>query len=56
MRTNIVLDEKLIAQAQRLTGIKTKREVVYEALRLLILVKEQPKVGTLRGKCCGKVT
>jgi len=32
MRTNIVLDDKLIARAQKLTGIKTKREVVQEAI------------------------
>jgi len=50
MRTNIVLDDKLIARAQKLTGIKTKREVVHEALRLLILLNEQSEVRSLRGK------
>jgi len=50
MRTNIVLEDKLIERAQRLTGIKTKREVVHEALRLLILLKEQARVRTMRGK------
>ena len=50
MRTNIVLDDKLINRAQKLTGIKTKREVVHEALRLLILLKEQAAVRALRGK------
>lgn len=50
MRTNIVLDDKLIERAQKLTGIKTKREVVHEALRLLILLKEQGQVRPLRGK------
>jgi Arc/MetJ family transcription regulator len=50
MRTNIVLDDKLIARAQKLTGIKTKREVVHEALRLLILLNEQGEVRVLRGK------
>jgi Arc/MetJ family transcription regulator len=50
MRTNIVLDDKLIERAQRLTGIKTKREVVHEALRLLILLNEQADVRALRGK------
>ena len=50
MRTNIVLDDKLIERAQKLTGIKTKREVVHEALRLLILLKEQGQVRDLRGK------
>jgi len=50
MRTNIVLDDKLIHRAQKLTGIKTKREVVHEALRLLILLSEQAEVRVLRGK------
>lgn len=50
MRTNIVLDDKLIERAQKLTGIKTKREVVHEALRLLILLNEQGEVRALRGK------
>ena len=50
MRTNIVLDENLIERAQKLTGIKTKREVVQEALRTLILLREQAEVRQLRGK------
>ena len=50
MRTNIVLDDKLIARAQKLTGIKTKREVVQEALRTLILLREQAEVRQFRGK------
>jgi Arc/MetJ family transcription regulator len=50
MRTNIVLDDKLVRRAQKLTGIKTKREVVHEALRTLILLKEQAEVRNLRGK------
>ena len=50
MRTNIVLDENLIERAQKLIGIKTKREVVQEALRTLILLREQAEVRQLRGK------
>ena len=50
MRTNIVLDDKLVKRAQKLTGIKTKREVVHEALRTLILLREQGSVRTVRGK------
>jgi Arc/MetJ family transcription regulator len=50
MRTNIVLDDKLVERAQKLTGIKTKREVVHEALRTLILLQEQGSVRTARGK------
>lgn len=50
MRTNIVLDDKLVERAQKLTGIKTKREVVQEALRTLILLREQGSIRTVRGK------
>jgi Arc/MetJ family transcription regulator len=50
MRTNIVLDEELIAEAMRRTGIKTKRAVVEEALRTLIQLKRQEEILALRGK------
>jgi Arc/MetJ family transcription regulator len=50
MRTNIVLDDKLVERAQKLTGIKTKRGVVQEALRTLILLREQGEIRKLRGK------
>jgi Arc/MetJ family transcription regulator len=45
-----MLDDKLIERAQKLTGIKTKREVVQEALRTLILLREQAETRNLRGK------
>jgi Arc/MetJ family transcription regulator len=45
-----VLDDDLIERARRLTGIKTKREVVQEALRVLIQLREQIEVRQLRGK------
>ena len=50
MRTNIVLDEELIGRAQVLTGIKTKRAVVQEALRTLVQLHEQAAIRELRGK------
>jgi Arc/MetJ family transcription regulator len=50
MRTNIILDDDLIQRARQLTGIKTKREVVQEALRVLIQLREQTDVRKLRGK------
>ena len=50
MRTNIVLDEELVAEAMRRTGIKTKRAVVEEALRTLIQMKRQEEILALRGK------
>ena len=50
MRTNIVLDDDLVAKARRLTGLKTKRAVVEEGLRTLIRLREQEKVRQLFGK------
>lgn len=50
MRTNIVLDEELVAEAMRRTGIKTKRGVVEEALKTLVRLKRQEEIRQLRGK------
>ena len=50
MRTNIVLDDDLVAEAMRRTGIKTKRAVVGETLRALIGLKRQEETLALRGK------
>ncbi len=50
MRTNIVIDDELMVQAQALTGLDTKKAVVDEALRLLIQKYQQQSVRDLRGK------
>lgn len=50
MRTNIVLDDKLVKEAQRLTGISTKREVVAAGLQALVRLKRQEAVKHWRGK------
>lgn len=50
MRTNIVLDDKLIERAKKLSGIKTKRGVVQEALRTFVQLHEQAEGRSLRGK------
>jgi Arc/MetJ family transcription regulator len=50
MRTNIEIDDKLMAQAIRLTGLSTKRAVVEEGLRLLVRVRKQAQaLKALRG-------
>ncbi len=41
MRTNIVLDDELVAEAMKLTGAKTKREVVHLALVELVRRRRQ---------------
>ncbi|MDW8290989.1 MAG: type II toxin-antitoxin system VapB family antitoxin [Armatimonadota bacterium] len=50
MRTNIDLDDELLERARRLTGLKTKRAIVHEALRTLVRLHEQAMVRALRGK------
>lgn len=50
MRTNIVLDDALIAEAMERTGIKTKRAIVEEALKTLVRLKRQEGIRELRGK------
>ena len=41
MRTNIVIDDKLMSVTFKTSGLKTKKEVVEEGLRLLVKVKDQ---------------
>lgn len=49
-RTNIVLDDKLVARARKLTGTATTREVVDRALRELVAREEQRRLAErLRG-------
>jgi Arc/MetJ family transcription regulator len=50
MRTNIVIDDDLMAQAMQVTGLSTKKAVVEAGLHLLIQVKAQAGVRRLRGK------
>lgn len=49
MRTNIDIDEGLMAEAQRLSGAPTKKATVEEALRLLIQLRRQEEARELRG-------
>ena len=50
VRTNIVIDDKLMRDTLRVTGIKTKREAVEEALRTLLRLRTQARIRRLRGK------
>jgi len=50
MRTNIVIDDKLMAEAIKLSQLKTKKAVVETGLRLLIHIKKQERIKCLRGK------
>lgn len=50
MRTNIVIDDDLMADALKATGLNTKKEAVEEGLKLLIKRNSQQKIRKLRGK------
>jgi Arc/MetJ family transcription regulator len=50
LRTNIVLDDELVREAQKLSALPTKKAVVDEALRTLIRLKKQETMLSLRGK------
>ncbi len=49
MRTNIVLDEKLVKEAMKLANVKTKREVVHLALWRLVQSGKQKRLLDLYG-------
>lgn len=49
-RTNIVLDEDLIKEGLKITGLKTRRALVDHALRELLRRESQKEIMQLRGK------
>ncbi|MBR9980145.1 MAG: type II toxin-antitoxin system VapB family antitoxin [Desulfatitalea sp.] len=49
MATNLAIDERLIEEAKRVGGHKTKKAVVTEALKEYIQVRQQKKVIDLFG-------
>jgi len=50
VRTNIVIDDKLMRDTLRATGFKTKREAVEEGLRTLLRLRRQGELRRLRGR------
>jgi Arc/MetJ family transcription regulator len=50
MRTNIVIDDELMASALKMTGLRTKREAVELGLKTLIKLKQQEQIRQFRGK------
>ena len=50
MRTNIEIDDKLMARALELTGLRTKRAVVDAALREFIEYRSRQKLLEAAGK------
>jgi Arc/MetJ family transcription regulator len=49
MRTTVTLDEKLLTEAQKYTGIKEKSGVINEALKVLVALEAQRRLAMLGG-------
>lgn len=50
MRTNIEIDDKLMNDVLKATGLKTKKDAVELGLKILIRLNKQEKIKKLRGK------
>jgi Arc/MetJ family transcription regulator len=50
VRTNIEIEESLITEAMKASGLTTKKATVEEGLRLIISLKKQEGIKSLRGK------
>ena len=50
MRTNIDIDDKLMADALKFTGLKTKKDAVDLALKTLVRLHKQAEIKKFRGK------
>jgi len=50
MRTNVVIDDNLMASALEISGMKTKKDAIEAGLKLLVKFNRQAKIRDLRGK------
>jgi len=50
MRTNVVIDDKLMKRALRCGGYRTKKAAIEQGLRLLVQINTQKKIRELKGK------
>jgi Arc/MetJ family transcription regulator len=50
MRTNIVIDDKLMQETLLATGLKSKRDVVELGLQTLLMLRRQAEIRRFRGK------
>ena len=50
MRTNIEIDDKLMGDVLKVTGLKTKKDAVELGLKTLIRLSKQEKIRAMRGK------
>lgn len=50
MRTNIVIDDNLMTEALKASGLSTKKEAVEQGLKLLVRRSQQQEIRKLRGR------
>jgi len=50
MRTNVVLDDKLVKEGLRLTKLKTKKDLINLALKELVARRKRKRILNLEGK------
>ncbi len=50
MRTNVVIEDRLMEEALKLSGFRTKKEAVEAGLKLLVKFNRQEKIKDFRGK------
>ena len=50
MRTNIIIDDALMADVLKATGVKSKREAVELGLKALLMLKQQEGIKAFKGK------
>ena len=50
MRTNIFIDDLLMADVLKVTGVKSKREAVELGLKTLLMLKQQEFIKAFKGK------
>jgi Arc/MetJ family transcription regulator len=50
MRTNVVIDDELMAEALQASGHKTKKEAIDAGLKLLVQLRKQQEIRKLRGR------
>jgi len=50
MRTNVVIDDRLLEEAFSVSKARTKKDLIHEALRELILLRKRKDLTELAGR------
>ncbi len=50
MRTNVIINDDLMASALKSSGLKTKKDAIEEGLKLLVQINSHKEIRRYRGK------